>query len=151
MDYTEFVDITNQVKEKNEIIFGINSCEKVDDETINCFKSTYGVELPQDYIDFLKEYGTGYFVFTTVYSINQNSEWSLSDTIYRNYLSKNFFPFSDNGCGDYYGFSVNNGVCEDIVYFYDHETNCVEETKYKNIFEYLIEVGLKVNLGDIEL
>lgn len=52
---------------------------------------------------------------------------------------------SDNGCGDYYAFHIDNGICSENVIFYDHENGAMHATKFYDIFEYLVEIGLNIH------
>jgi len=82
----------------------------------------HGVEFPDVYQRFLSIYGAGEFAFTAIYSPDPTSEWSLWRNIDRFLGGRDdFVPFADNGCGDYYGFRVVAGRCEDRVMWADHE------------------------------
>lgn len=54
-----------------------------------------------------------------------------------------YLNIADNGCGDFYMMRIDNGVCLDSIFWYDHETKNITETEYSDILEYLIQVGLK--------
>lgn len=55
----------------------------------------------------------------------------------------NFLAVSDNQAGDYYGFKIQNDLMGNDVYTYEHENDQITRTKYRNIYEYIMEVGLK--------
>ena len=105
----------------------------------------HGVELPDDYRRFLSLYGAGEFAFTAIYSLDPKSDWSLWRNIER-FLGgrRDFIPFADNGCGDYYGFRVVKGRCENRVLWADHEQDySVSESEHGGFLDYMVREGLR--------
>ncbi len=150
MEFLAFKKLVELKKSENPTIFEINSCEVVGDKEILDFENMLEVKLPNAYIEFLKNFGAGYFLFTNVYSVVKTSEWNVFD---EDNLPIEFLCFSDNGCGDLYGFLVVDNVCTDEVYIVDHESFCPEggsweyiKTEFNDMFEYLVVHGLRERL-----
>ncbi len=150
MEFLEFKKLVELKKSKNPTIFEINSCEVVGEREILEFEKMLEVKLPLAYKEFLMNYGAGYFLFTNVYSVVKNSEWNILD---EDNAPVDFLCFSDNGCGDMYGFLVVDNVCTDEVYIIDHESFCTDsgswefiKTEFNDMFEYLIVHGLRERL-----
>jgi hypothetical protein len=102
------------------------------------------ITLPPEYVAFTKKAGGGYFAFTNVYSLTPESDWNIVErNAAVNLIGRGFLAFSENGCGDYYGFGVNSGVCESAVLFFDHDTQQIRPTEYGDLYEYLVDVGLR--------
>jgi hypothetical protein len=147
MDFNEFFEKVTEIKSKQPIWFGLESDAIATDKEINHAEMSLSVLFPDEYKQFVKTFGGGYFAFTTVYSVGQNSEW---DIILKNkncelIKSHNFLAFSDNHSGDYYGFKTSLGLCDSKIYFYDHETQQIKKTDFKNIFEFILKIGLQAN------
>jgi hypothetical protein len=145
MDFDVFSAVVEETRLRYPVWFGLDSDPRGTDEDIRIIEGQLSVILPEEYKRFVKTYGGGYFVFTNIFSVNEDSDWHITE---RNIAigllqSRNFLAVSENEVGDYYGFQVEDGVCNPSVMFYDHELNQVEDTGYKNLYEYLLIVGLK--------
>lgn len=106
----------------------------------------HGVELPDGYRRFLSVYGAGDFAFTVIYSPDPTSDRSLWRDVDR-FLGgrRDFLPFADNGCGDYYGFPVVAGHCEDRVVWADHEQDySISASEYEGFLDYMVKQGLRI-------
>jgi hypothetical protein len=112
------------------------------DEVVD-FEDQSGYCLPSHYIYFASNYGCGYFAFTVVLSIRPGA-WYLVDRMPSLPChDEPFVPIAENGCGDFYGFLVRQGVCTEQVYFADHEHHyCPAPTAYRSFFEFIYHVGL---------
>ncbi|GAA0180422.1 hypothetical protein SH2C18_31180 [Clostridium sediminicola] len=143
MEYEVFTKIVNEKKEWNPIWFALDSDENSTDNDIAVIEEKLNLKLPIEYIQFIKNFGGGYFAFTYVYSGKSNSEWYIISQNRKAKFGCKFIAFSDNGVGDYYGFMVNGNTCESKVSFYDHEEQAVKLTDFKNIFDFLIKIGLR--------
>lgn len=144
MDFNEFSKIVDEKMVSNPIWFGLESDSKSTDDDITEIENSISIILPQEYKQFVKNYGGGYFAFTNVFSGIRDSEWYIvTQNIEAGFNEANsFIAVSDNGTGDFYGFEVNDGKCESKISFYDHEDNTVKTTQYSNLFDYLVKVGL---------
>lgn len=141
MDFEKFADIVDACKKEKPILFELEHDKIIDEDEVRLFESENHIKLPEKYIRFLCTYGGGYFGYVNIYSLDKNSSFYV--------LNYNEIPFgqylniADNGCGDYYMMCIDDGVCLDSIFRYDHETKNITETKYSDILEYLIQAGLK--------
>ena len=144
MEWEEFIGIVNEIKNKKPVWFGLDSDPPCTDSDITKIVNSLSVQFPTEYKMFLKGIGGGYFAFTNLFSGTKDSEWNILTQNNEAGLleTKNFLAISDNGVGDFYGFKVKNGLCEAKISFFDHEDNQIKPTKYENLYEYLIKVGL---------
>jgi hypothetical protein len=147
MNYQEFSLTVDKAKDKNPIWFGLESDPPATDSEIEEVEKQLSIILPEEYKRFVKEFGGGYFAFTKVFSVNKESEWYIINQNKQVSLieSHNFLAVSDNQVGDFYGFKVINGKCESYLLLFDHETGQLENSKYVNLFDYLVKVGLRSN------
>ena len=91
------------------------------------------------------EFGGGYFAFANVFSVKIGSEWNI---VQRNRMIAipDFVATSDNGTGDYYGFRIVNGICDERVYLWDHEEPALlKATEFGDLLEYLFAQALTPN------
>lgn len=144
MNYNEFFEIVNETRNKRPIWFGLESEPKGNDNQIEKVEKVLSLSLPDEYKSFVKEYGGGYFAFTNIFSVNDLSDWYIVNLNNQIGLMEthSFLAVSDIETGDYYGFKIEKRVCCSRVMFYDHEINKVEETKYENLYDYILDVGL---------
>jgi hypothetical protein len=144
MDYNKFLEIVNETRNKRPIWFGLESEPKGNDSQIEKVEKALSLSLPDEYKSFVKEFGGGYFAFTNIFSVNDLGDWYIVNLNSQIGLieTHSFLAVSDIETGDYYGFTFEKGVCGSRVMFYDHEINKVEETKYENLFEYILAFGL---------
>ncbi|WP_284646261.1 SMI1/KNR4 family protein [Paenibacillus silviterrae] len=145
MDFNDFSSVVEEARLKHPVWFGLDSDPTGADDAISKIESRLSVILPEEYKRFVKTYGGGYFAFTNIFSVNEDSEWHITERNIKIGLlySHNFIAVSDNEVGDFYGFQIENGVCNPSIKFYDHESNQVKKTGYKNLYEYILKVGLK--------
>lgn len=144
MNFNSFKKLVEEAKKDHPVWFGIESDKYYDAVIVSEAEVKLGSLLPDDYKNFIKEYGGGYFGFSNVYSLEQGSDWNLVDLNYQyNNFRDCYVLFSENGSGDFYGFKSNDGICESNVCFYDHESQAWQLTKFKNLFEYLAIFALK--------
>lgn len=128
-----------QVAAKNPIYFELDR-EFPSESPFNFsnIEMTLGATLPDDYKEFVVLYGGGYFGLTVIYSVVTGGEWDICQANIDDKV-EGYIIFSDNGCGDLYCFKIHDGVCGAEVYFFDHESEQVEQTNYPNIFSYLLD------------
>ena len=115
-------------------------------DRINDIEREQGVELPDGYRRFLSVWGAGEFAFTAISSPDPSSDWSIWRDL-QQFLGgrRDFLPFAGNGCGDYYGFPVASGRCEDRIVWADHEQDySVAETEYDGFIDYMVREGLRL-------
>lgn len=142
MKFSDFNNIVDKYKMEKPILFGLENDKIVSVYEIEQFEDKNKIEFPDKYKELLKKYGGGYFGYANVYSLDVESDFYV--------LKHNEFPIdkylkiADNGCGDYYIFCVEEGRCLESLYFYEHDTGGISKTEYADIFEYLVNVGLKI-------
>ncbi len=100
------------------------------------------VQLPEDYTTFLKKYGGGVFGQVDIFTVDvSHNSYILIDQP-RFAEGREFIAVSPNGCGDYYGYRVVDGKCQDKVMFWDHEIGgLIEPTEFNDIFEFIVRNG----------
>lgn len=141
MDFDTFKEIVGTVKTKHPHFFELEHDKIPTMKDVIAFQKQYQIILPEKYIQFLLNFGGGYFGSAIIYSLDKNSYFS----IYNHNPAKveDLLFMADNECGDYYAFQIENGKCRDGIVFCDHDSNTIEqETEFTDVFEYLIKTGL---------
>ena len=140
MDFDTFKEIVGTVKTKYPHFFELEHDKIPTMKDVIAFQEQYQISLPEKYIQFLLNFGCGYFGSAIVYSLDKNSYFS----IYSHNPAKveNLLFMADNECGDYYAFRIENGKCREEIVFYDHDSNAIEEAGFSDVFEYLVKTGL---------
>ena len=143
MKLEDFKKLVETKKSSNPIWFALDVDMKPDDSNILKAEEELKVKLPLEYIEFIREYGGGYFALSNIFSLDDTSDWNIIKKNH-NYsiLRQGHILVSDNGAGDFYGFKVINGICLAAIYFFDHETASWSKTNYSNLFEYLERFAL---------
>ena len=145
MNDIEFKKIIDDAKASKPVWFELSQeNDRTSLKEIGEIECNIGIEYPEEYRMFISEYGAGVFAFTNVYSPKREGEWSSWVEKEKCSLPKEFIPISDNGCGDYIGFVVNDGKCSEGLYFSDHDENYKldKEMKYESFYEFVIKSGL---------
>lgn len=141
MNLGDFKTIVENFKMEDPFMYGEDSFDaKPTDEFYYNVEKELNVILPIEYKEFLFNYGGGIFANSRIFSFDENSNYYL---IRKNnewkHLRNDFLIFSENGCGDFYGFKIIENYCSSKIWFYDHEINSWKETKYNDLFEFLVE------------
>ncbi|MCH5270325.1 MAG: SMI1/KNR4 family protein [Lachnospiraceae bacterium] len=147
MDYTHFKEIVDEVKRKKPHLFELEHDQILSMTEIDNIEKRMKIKLPLDYRKFISEFGGGLFGYATVYSLDEKSRYYMfqdGPLVRKGYLPKEYLPVFDNGCGDIYALKIHEKQCLDEIYFYNHERKSVTKTKYANILEYLVEVGMGI-------
>lgn len=144
MDFEVFNKIADGCKLKKPILFGLGNDRIMSPEGIEGFEHRLQVKLPEKYKQFLLKYGGGYFGYANVYSLDEDSGFYVLN--HNDMPVYNHLRIADNGCGDYYLVCIADRKCLEQLYFYDHETRDVHNTEYADILEYLVKVGLKMDI-----
>lgn len=102
----------------------VNFSQPADEEDINAIAAAFGVQVPAELADFLKETnGDGGFILSAqqIVTVNEELRQANRDTC----MPLNCLLFvAENGCGDYYGYPVINGqIKQDRLFFWYHETD----------------------------
>lgn len=115
----------------------------VKNKDINIVESLLKIKLPDDYSYFLKKYGSGMVGFTMIYNVIPSKYCYIVEENLNNNILK-FLGISDNGCGDLYGYKLDNNI-NNKIYFWDHEENIISY-KFEDIFEYICICGLNYKI-----
>lgn len=142
MDFHTFKSIVEKTKTEHTVLFALEHDAVPDMKDVLDFQQKYRIWLPEKYIQFLTNYGGGYFGYANIYSLDPDSYFYLGKHN-KTVLDKLLF-FADNECGDSYAFRIEDGKCDDAVAFYDHEKKKICDTEFCDIFEYLIKTGLNL-------
>lgn len=143
MTLTDFVNLVTETEQTHPVWFDLNADKTASDRAIAASQQSLGLIFPNEYVQFIKKYGGGYFAFSIVYSLDNASDFNIIEINKRkSSVHKNYFLFSENGCGDFYAFEIVNNCCLPEVFFFDHETSAWSKTNYKNLFSFLSEVAL---------
>lgn len=141
MTHNEFIGIVEQVKKSKPILFELEKDRIISENDIVCFEAANGVVFPNEYKQFILEFGGGYFGFVNIYSLDVDSSFYLLAN--QNTVPNGYLAISDNGCGDYYVLKNNAGIIDRRVFFFEHESWQIVETNYEDIYEYLVVEGLR--------
>ncbi|MEN5094849.1 SMI1/KNR4 family protein [Pseudomonas protegens] len=145
MNFSEFEQLLDTKKSLYPIWFEIPADRTATEEDIIEAQNDLELRLPAEYSQFLQQHGGGYFALGIVYSLDRDSDFNLA-RINRQHplIGKCHLLFSENGCGDFYGFRIENNQCLAEVYFFDHETQAWQQTGYPELFSFLAEVALSI-------
>lgn len=120
-DRNEFRRILKTYRRKkraNPIWFQLEGDAPSSKEEIYQLEANIDAQLPDEYRQFVTNFGSGYFAFSAVYSPNPDSNFPLEKTNFNNQgTRKNHIIFSENGSGDHYGFQVSEKKCSSGVFF----------------------------------
>lgn len=143
MNVEDFKQLLDERKRSHPIWFELPSDRPASQAQILEAQQALGLQLPADYAWFLKECGGGYFALGTLYSLDSGSDFHLVE-INRAHptIAKAHLLFSENGCGDFYGFRIENRHCLAPVEFFDHSTGQWQASRYRGLFNFLAEVAL---------
>ncbi|MQQ36398.1 SMI1/KNR4 family protein [Pseudomonas sp. SZ57] len=143
MNFHEFEEFVNEKKLANPVWFGLDPDSLASEESIEFAQKELNATLPHEYAQFVKRYGGGYFAFGIVYSLDKDSSFNILEiNKAESKKREDHILFSENGVGDYYGFKIKENQCLPDVYFFDHETESWQKTKYENMLTYLSEIAL---------
>lgn len=104
------------------------------------------VQLPEKYKRFMRLHGAGQFLFLDLLPVISADEHD-DDLITVNeaeFSTREFIAVAPVGTGDWWGFSVVDGVCLNRVDFVDHEIRSVEFA-YSDFLEFLAYRGLRAD------
>lgn len=141
MTQNEFIEIVEQVKKTKPILFELETDKVMSEMAISQFENDNGIVIPDEYKQFVLEFGGGYFGYANIYSLDKDSSFFILKNQYS--VPNGYLAIADNECGDYYVLKLENGNALGKVLFYEHEEQRIVETKYKDVFEFLVGEGLK--------
>ena len=139
MNLEEFKQVDAHYREERAQLFQLSlSDPQASNAQLASVEKCIGIQLPDSYRDFLREFGGGDFGCVTIFSADPSSRWYLP-TAYMdagNYLPKDLLPFYDDETGGFFVFKIEGHEASNRV-FYWHADNGLIMTKYKNIFEFI--------------
>lgn len=141
MDFETFKKVIAKTKTEKPLLFELEHDNIPTMEEVITFQKQYQIVLPEKYIQFLLNFGGGYFGYANIYSLDKNSDFFISN--HNPVIVKDFLFVADNGCGDNYAFRIQGSKCNEEIVFCDHEDNSVHDTGFSDILEYLTKIGLK--------
>lgn len=141
MTYDEFERGFQQVLAEHPLWFDLERDAPASVSDIRQAERDLGVMFPAAYKEFVSSLGGGYFGFSNVYSVQQDSEWNIV-TVNRDadLIRRGILVVSENGAGDFYGFKVEGSIATSEIVFADHEEEyAISPTEYSDLFEYLVD------------
>lgn len=145
MDRHNFENMVREMMEKKPKLFALELDSKASIEMIEIVEEYYEIKLPDSYKYFVNQYGGGYFGFIVVYSCDCNGMFYIKDNVLKEWvLERSFLPVIDFETGDFLGFKIENGVCQNIVVLYLHEENELH-TLEMDFYDALLKYALKCN------
>ena len=140
MDFKTFKEAIKKAKTAEPLLFELAHDNIPTVEEVIAFQKQYQITLPEKYIQFILNFGGGYFGYANIYSLDRNSDFFIFN--HNPTTVKDLLFMADNGCGDYYAFRIEDGKCREDIVFCDHEGNTVQDTTYSDVFTYLTKIGL---------
>lgn len=142
----DFIKIVKKEQKDHNDWFALLEEQEATEENIKKTEQKLKVILPKEYKCVLLNFPVGYFAFTIIYSILDNSDFNLKK-LNRELgdFATNYLIFSENQVGDFYGFKIQNKIALSKIWFYDHELDRWIETKYADLYEFIYDIGLKIN------
>ncbi|MFF9865077.1 SMI1/KNR4 family protein [Streptomyces sp. NPDC013953] len=102
-------------------------------------------QLPAEYKEFMQRHGGGMFLFLDLLPVvgSSDQEDDLVKVNLREFDAASFVAVAPVGTGDWWGFSVIDGRCDDQVNFWDHEDGRVQ-FEAASFLDFLAHEGLRV-------
>jgi hypothetical protein len=123
----------------------VTSPDPVTEGELAAVEARLGVRFPERFRQFLRRFGAGDFHWVTLLAVSANSDDGLVvvNEALRDTGVSNFVAVAPNGCGDFYGFRTEAGMCLPEVYLWDHETQSVDaEPEAACVLEFLRDNAL---------
>lgn len=145
MDIIEFAQKVDELAKKDPKLLALERDQRATSKMVFDVENYYDLKFPQDYIDFLKRYGGGYFGFTVVFSFDANGDFYIKNNISKQWTAeKNFLPFLDLETGDFIGFLIQNRICTEKIAVYSHEEGELSELNL-DFYNVLLKYGLNLD------
>lgn len=98
------------------------------------------------YKEFHRRVGGGSFLYLDIVPIvDADGDFDDLATVNQGAMSiPGFVAVAPVGTGDWYGFPVLDGVCDEHVFFWDHETGEIQEES-ADFLEFLAKQGLSLD------
>ena len=140
----EFRRIVTEAKQRNPIWFALQTERPATDAEIQQAEWQLRTSLPEEYKEFVKEFGGGYFAFANVFSVASGGDWNIVDRNRKeNLIGSGYVAISDPNTGDLYGFKSEDKRCRSQIMVLDHDSGEWHATRYQDLFEFLASTALK--------
>jgi len=140
MTIEDFRKIDNQGRESDPDLFSLSESDQcASPEDLRLVEKLIGIQLPDQYRDFLQEFGGGTYGLATVFSAVPESEWYLPDKVSESqgYLPCGLIPFSDDFAGGNYVLKPQNeSQLGSHVYYWNQDGGLVE-TEFCDVLEFI--------------
>jgi hypothetical protein len=101
-------------------------------------------QLPEKYKEFMRRYGGGQFLFVDLLpAISPEGRDDLLNVNQSEFTPKGFLAVAPVGTGDWWGFPTTDGICDDQVFFWDHEDGRMQ-VSHPDFLVFLTHNGLRV-------
>lgn len=137
MKQLEFDNKIKKLQQLHPMWFKLLDSRPANIDEFQKMEKKMNIKLPSEYKHITTSYGGGYFAFSILYSILDESDYNIYQE--NKVLSKGYILFSENQVGDFYGFKIDKNIAKSEIYFYDHEVDKWEKTKYYNLYDFLYE------------
>ncbi len=138
MDFKEFLAFHAQ-ESINHSVFEVDFEDNysISASLIEDFERKFDVRLPENFKEFCLHFHINRFGYVLILSPNEESDYFIGEAwdIDPRFKEDEFIPFSDDQTGGYYCFKSGN---EDNPIFYIDEIWDIEETDYKDFFDFII-------------
>ena len=111
MDFKVFKEVVKKVQIKTPFLFELGHDNIPTAEDIIAFQKQHKILFPEKYIQFLSNFGGGYFGYTNIYSLDRDSHFFVFN--HNPSILEDLLFIADNGCGDYYAFRIQNSRCSE--------------------------------------
>lgn len=150
MEFDEFEALLHDARAKyagDRIPEGLSLFDflRASDQDLDQVEMELAVHLPSKYREFMKRYGGGQFLFVDLLPAISEGD-RLEDLVMVNRDASwrgAFFAVAPVGTGDWWGFSVADGVCKASVDFIYHEDGIIEEGQ-QDFLDFLAKRALRV-------
>lgn len=140
MTFNEFREIDKNYRQTKPKLFQLSfSDEAASDAQLKEVENRVGLKLPQDYRNFLAEFGGGDYGLTNIFSANPEGEFylPLKREELVGYLPPDLLAFSDDGAGGFYVLKINEQQAEPSVFYWNQDGGLVE-TEFDSVLEYIV-------------
>lgn len=140
MEFETFKEVVRTAKTETPLLFELEHDNIPTINDVIKFQEQYQIILPEKYIQFLLNFGGGYFGYAIIYSLDKNSDFFIFN--HNPSRVEDLLFMADNECGDYYAFRMEGDKCSEEIVLYDHDSNMIQGVRFSDIFEYLVKMGL---------
>lgn len=111
MNFEIFMEAVKKAKRKEPLLLELEHDNIPTVKEVIAFQKQHQIVLPEKYIQFILNFGGGYFGCANIYSLDKNSDFFIFK--HNPSIVKDILFIAENGCGDYYAFRIENGRCRE--------------------------------------